>query len=119
VGRVVLLGGAFFLIVSGCTLFGLLVSRPARRLGDISYGIYLLQGLALVAVLGSGFVHFTALASPLYYWSLVLLAEMALIAIATLAHVAIERPGIALGRHVVGLLPKRSLEGSRYKPLAP
>jgi hypothetical protein len=35
-----------------------------------------------------------------------MLAEMALIAIATLAHVAIERAGIALGRHVAGLLLK-------------
>jgi peptidoglycan/LPS O-acetylase OafA/YrhL len=117
VGRAILLGGAFFLIVSGSTLFGLLVSRPARRLGDISYGIYLLQGLALVAVLDSGLVHVTTLTSPLYYWSLVWLAEMALIAIATIAHVAIERPGIALGRHVAGLLPKGSPAESRPKPL--
>jgi len=43
-----LLGAGFLLIVSGATLFGLLLTRPARRLGDISYGIYLLQGPVLL-----------------------------------------------------------------------
>jgi hypothetical protein len=35
---IILLGGAFFLIISGANLFGLLSSRPARRLDDVSYG---------------------------------------------------------------------------------
>ena len=39
---------SFLLIVSGATVFGLLLTRPARRLGDISYGIYLLQGPVLL-----------------------------------------------------------------------
>lgn len=37
--------GLFHLLTSGATLFGLIELRAARRLGNISYGIYLLQGL--------------------------------------------------------------------------
>jgi len=45
-----MLGAAFYLILCGSDLLGLLTSRPALRLGDISYGIYLLQGLVLAAI---------------------------------------------------------------------
>lgn len=45
---VALLGAAFYLGSSGPILFGILTSQPARRLGDISYSVYLLLlGLAL------------------------------------------------------------------------
>jgi peptidoglycan/LPS O-acetylase OafA/YrhL len=50
-GPIILLGGAFFLIISGAKLFSLLSSRPARRLGNVSYGIYLLQELIMTLVL--------------------------------------------------------------------
>ncbi len=45
-----LLCRCFFPLATGCTLFGLLTMHSARRLGDISYGIYLLQGLVLVSL---------------------------------------------------------------------
>jgi len=38
---------AFTLIVAGNDLFGLLSARPMRRLGDISFSIYLLHPLVL------------------------------------------------------------------------
>jgi peptidoglycan/LPS O-acetylase OafA/YrhL len=95
-----LLGGVFYLITSGCSVFGLLVSRPARRLGDISYGICLLQGLALAALFQPEILRSLAVASPVYHWGLGLLSAVLLIFIATAAHVVIERPGIALGRRV-------------------
>jgi peptidoglycan/LPS O-acetylase OafA/YrhL len=40
---IILLGGAFFLIANGASLFGLLNTKPAVRLGNVSYGLYLLQ----------------------------------------------------------------------------
>jgi peptidoglycan/LPS O-acetylase OafA/YrhL len=97
---ITLLGLIFYLIVSGTSVFGLLESRPARRLGDISYGIYLLQGLVLAAVYWPAPMRALALESPVYHWGLALAAALLLIALATVAHVAIERPGIALGRHI-------------------
>ncbi|MBV8092031.1 MAG: acyltransferase [Acetobacteraceae bacterium] len=106
-GAVVLLGAVFYLITSGCTVFGLLISRPGRRLGDISYGIYLLQGFALGLTLRPGPMRDLALASPAYHWILVLLGAAILIVLATAAHVWIERPGIALGKRLAARLERK------------
>ncbi len=93
-------GMAFYLVTSGSTLFGLLVTRAARRLGDISYGLYLLQGLAMDAVFRPRFVRAFALSSPLHHWLLGMVSCVFLLVLATAAHVWIERPGIALGRRL-------------------
>jgi peptidoglycan/LPS O-acetylase OafA/YrhL len=100
VTQVLCLGLVFYLIASGCTIFGLLVSRPARRLGDISYGIYLLQGFPLAALFRFKPLQGALLTSPLYHWGAGLLAAALLIALATAAHVWIERPGIKLGKRL-------------------
>ncbi len=106
-GPVVLLGTSFYLITSGCTVFGLLTTRPAIRLGDISYGIYLLQGFALAAVFRPAFFRHLALSSPINHWSLALVGGIVLICIATVGHLGVERPGIALGRLVSARLEAR------------
>ena len=103
---VILLGAVFYLITSGCTVFGLLTCRPACRLGDVSYGIYLLQGLALAVVFRPGPLRAAALASPVHHWLLMLFCAVLLVVAATTAHVLVERPGIALGRRVAALLEK-------------
>jgi peptidoglycan/LPS O-acetylase OafA/YrhL len=100
VGPVVLLGLAFYLIASGCTVFGILTTRGARRLGEISYGIYLLQGLVLALMFATVGVRDFALASPLDHWIVGLAGSLLLVLSALLAHVTIERPGIDLGRHL-------------------
>jgi peptidoglycan/LPS O-acetylase OafA/YrhL len=97
---ILLLGVPFFLIVSGCSLFGLLTNRAARRLGEVSYGVYLLQGIVLTVVALLPPLRTFAVASPLHHWVMVLLEAIALVLFAMLAHVAIERPGIQLGRRV-------------------
>jgi peptidoglycan/LPS O-acetylase OafA/YrhL len=102
-----LLGGAFFLIANGTSLFGLLTSRPARRLGDVSFGIYLLQGLVMSAVFASPQARQFALASPLQHWALLAIAGVALVSVATVAHALIERPGVELGRSFVGVLGRK------------
>ena len=99
-GATLLLGIAFYLIASGCSFFGLLTSRPARRLGDVSYGIYLLQGLVFTAAFAVQPVRDFALASGLGHWCIVLLCGALLIAAATAVHVGIERTGIELGKRV-------------------
>ena len=111
----VLLGCCFFLVASGCTLFGLLSLRVARRLGDISYGIYLLQGLVLAWLFGHSSVRAFALSSPGRHWAVVLLAAVILVGLTAAVHRWIERPGIALGRRVARLVPARS---SRVRTLA-
>jgi peptidoglycan/LPS O-acetylase OafA/YrhL len=105
---IVLMGFAFFLIVSGCDVFGLLSSRPVRRLGNVSYGIYLLHMLLLSVVFSLGSVVTFALRSPLQYWAVVLLSAVVLVILATAAHVWIERPGIELGNRVGILLAAKN-----------
>ena len=93
-----LLGVGFLLIVSGATLFGLLLTRPARRLGDISYGIYLLQGPVLLLAFSFPALRVASAASPAVHWSLAAIAAAVLTAFATLTHSLVERPGIQAGR---------------------
>jgi peptidoglycan/LPS O-acetylase OafA/YrhL len=104
---VLLLGIAFFLVISGCNVFGLLVSRPARRLGDVSYGIYLLHGLILTCIFSFPSLRAFALHSAPNYWLVVMSTAFVVIVVATVAHVFIERPGIELGRRVATTLETR------------
>ena len=101
VAPALLLGVGFLLVVSGTTVFGLLLTRPARRLGDISYGIYLLQGPVLLLAFSLPGLQAAAVASPELHWTLVAIAALALIAFATLTHGLVERPGIEAGRWVL------------------
>ena len=97
-----LLGLAFYLIaVAECTVFGVLASRAAARLGEVSYGTYLLHGLVLAVVLRTDLGRFAAAASPGLYWLLVAGCLLLVLGLALLAHVAVERPGIALGRELI------------------
>lgn len=93
-----ILGAAFFLVASGCSLFGLLSSRAAIRLGELSYGIYLLHGLALAAVLRPAPIRALVLSSPLWHAALLVATMLVLLLCATLAHVHVERRGVRLGR---------------------
>ena len=95
-GEILLLGGAFYLVTCGCSIFGLLTCRPARRLGDISYGIYLLQNFVFSAVLSVGWVRTIALQSVVGHWSMTFGSALLLIGLATVTYVWIERPGIEL-----------------------
>ncbi len=97
---IVLMALIFVLVSNGCSLFGLFHSRPAQRLGAISYGVYLLQGLPLALLFASPWARGQALASGLAHWEISWLAAALLVLAATLAHAAIERPGIALGRRI-------------------
>jgi peptidoglycan/LPS O-acetylase OafA/YrhL len=90
----------FVLISAGTSMFGLLHARPAKRLGEISYGIYILQGLALFSILRQPWVNEHLISSILGYWLCVVVAGMFLISVAMLAHVTLERPGINLGRRI-------------------
>ena len=87
----------FFLVAAGNTLFGALTARPAIRLGDISYGIYLLQGIPLLTF---AYFRHRAYLSTLAYTGLTISIGIALIGLATLAHLWVERPGVKLGANL-------------------
>lgn len=98
---IALLDAAFFLIANGNAPFGLLESRAAKRLGDVIFGIYLLQGLVLAGVFGSVQARAFALASPIAHWRLIAIDGVLLTMVATGAHVWIKGPRIGLGRLIL------------------
>jgi len=88
----------FVSIASGFSLSGTLGTVGARVLGEVSFGIYLLHGIAL-------WVGFQTLnvgsALPLWALPALLPAYMAVaVILAVVAHLVIERPAIALGRQM-------------------
>jgi peptidoglycan/LPS O-acetylase OafA/YrhL len=98
------LGIVFYLIISGSSVFGLLLTRPARRLGDISYGIYLLQGIVLYFVFTLEPIRVIALASPALHWIVIGLCALLLMTLAAVTHHLIELPGIRLGKSVTAAI---------------
>lgn len=94
-GAILIYALLFYLIATGCSFFGLLRTRAAHRLGHLSYGIYLLQGLALAAVLRP-LSKFSA-ASPVLHLLLLCAACVLLAFMSLAAHHWVEQPGIRLG----------------------
>jgi peptidoglycan/LPS O-acetylase OafA/YrhL len=99
----------FYLVCSGATLFGLLRSTPAQRLGRISYSLYLMQGLVLSIVFAVEPIRDFAMASPQAYWLTGTGCALLLLASAGLGHVLIEQPGIAIGKYLIRRRAPRSI----------
>ncbi len=95
---ILLLGIAFALVVFDTTLFGLLLTKPAKRLGDISYGIYLLQGPVFFFLFALPAVRTLALESAWGHWAAVTVAMLTLVMLSVATHGLIERPGIQAGQ---------------------
>ncbi|WP_342240995.1 acyltransferase family protein [Inquilinus sp. OTU3971] len=98
--QIVLVAVFFALVCDGGTLFGLLSTRPARRLSTISYSLYLMQGLVLTVVFAVPPVRGFAMAGPIRFWLVGGLCALLLLAVSAATYCLVERPGIALGRRV-------------------
>ena len=110
------LAAGFLLIASGADMGGLLTSRAARRAGDVSYGMYLLHLFVLSAAIRVGVLRHLLLAGTAGFWTVTFGVAVVATALATASHVAIERPGIALGKRVSRSLQeaaRRRLSGRR------
>jgi peptidoglycan/LPS O-acetylase OafA/YrhL len=99
--QVLLAAGFFVLVCNGTSLFGLLRTRSAHRLGHVSYSIYLLQGIVLTLVFSAGPVRDKALGSAPLFWATVAACAVLLVALAAAVYVLVERPGIAAGKRLV------------------
>jgi peptidoglycan/LPS O-acetylase OafA/YrhL len=117
VGPVIQLGIFFFSIISGASIFGLLSSRPAQRLGEMSYGVYLLQGLVLTLFFGINSIRTFALQSPAQYWASVLACSFVLLVVSALTHLWVEQIGIKIGKRLAAALESRI--AIRARPVAP
>ncbi len=96
----ILLAWFFYLVCSGTSVFGILTSIPATRLGNVSYSLYLMQGLVLTSVFSVTPLRDFAMASALNYWTIGLVSVGALLICAALGYVFIERPAMALGKQL-------------------
>jgi peptidoglycan/LPS O-acetylase OafA/YrhL len=88
---------AFIAISAGNTLFGALTHPLSRRLGDLSYGIYLLQGIVLYVTFYFivGFERAAALPITLF-WCVIAVCGGALIVLSLLSFRFIESPALRL-----------------------
>lgn len=109
----VILSAIFILVSLNCSVFGLLTMRASKRLGEISYGIYLLQGIILYIVFANQEVQRFALSSNLFYWLVILLAAVTLVFVAIIAHVMLEKPGISLGRNLARRISLMKIPGQK------
>ncbi|PRH00532.1 hypothetical protein C6T60_24605 [Burkholderia multivorans] len=100
VQQVIALFAFFTIVASGNCLFGILTTRGAERLGNISYSVYLVQGLAITALYGLPIVRSWAFNSPLLYWCSAVMCCIALAAVSAVTFRYIERPAISLGKRV-------------------
>ncbi len=83
-----LYGLIFTIIALGNNVFGLLTSGPARKLGEISYSVYLLQGFFLYVAFGL----FTPKSeTPFRHWVIDLFAVAGLVVVGQLTFYLIER----------------------------
>jgi peptidoglycan/LPS O-acetylase OafA/YrhL len=98
VAQVLLLGIAFYVISSGNTLLGIMTAKGSRRLGEISYSVYLIHGLLLTGIFSIESVRSFALRGFGQYWLIIALCGLVLVLVASLSYVFIERPGINLGK---------------------
>lgn len=103
---VALLSAAFLLILSGASLFGFLTSRPARRLGDASYCLYLVHGVILYIAFEIAPILRFAQQSVTTYWFTIGCIAVIVVAISVALHEWVERRGIEAGITAVCLIER-------------
>ena len=104
---------AFTLIAAGNTLFGLLVSKASRSMGELAYGLYLLHGLLLYGTLRMAVGQEVAASfTNAQHWACLLALTPVLIVLAWLAFRLVEHPCMAM-THEVTLKVKSRLTSIR------
>ena len=105
--------GIIFIIVScGNTIFNILTTPGAKRLGNISYSIYLLHGIVINSLSSIHKYHVNMFSHGLRYWVTFAATYFILIIISILSYYTIETNGIALGRRIDTWLKGRDSEAN-------
>jgi len=98
--QIALTGIAFYMVACGADLFGLLRLKSAQRLGHVSYGVYLLQGIPMTLLFWNAPFRAWAVVSPMRYWLALLVCATLLCIVAAFTFALIERPFIQLGKAI-------------------
>ncbi len=86
----------FAAIVGGASVFGILKSRAAIWLGDVSYGIYLIHGMVLWVTLANLRTMLDLNQIDLFlYFPIVILVSGVIVTLASLSYIKIEKPAMA------------------------
>ena len=98
VAHIAIISSLFILVAGGCDIFGLLRSKSATLLGEISYSIYLLHGLILY--LGLTYVPVVNIESlGLINYSLLMPVIAIIVVIFSCAtYLLIEKPFVEIGK---------------------
>lgn len=87
----------FTAIAAGNSILGILRKPLARKLGEVSYGIYLFHGLILYAIFQlSPIGQQASLKQPFFYLAVILAITMLTVAISSIGFRLIEAPAMAL-----------------------
>ncbi|MFM0510985.1 acyltransferase family protein [Paraburkholderia sp. RL17-373-BIF-A] len=108
----VLLGISFFLVASGASVFGILTASGTKRLGNVSYSIYLLHGLVINILMQFPRYNANLVFTVQRFWLVTFLTYGFIIAISIATYYVIERGGIRLGRRVIQHLPTSATRSS-------
>lgn len=111
--QLTLLAVAFVCIALGNDLLGLLVTRPAVLLGEISYSIYLLHGLVLYLLFTQFPIVDASSLPPLAFSLWMPITALAVTATSAATYLLVEKPFIDLG-HATSA-PRPAQAGARAK----
>ena len=107
-----LCGVVFLVVACGNTMFGLLTSAGAKRLGNVSYSVYLLHGVVINLLSTILRYHANMYSQGLRYWA-TFAATYAVVVLASVgSYRLVELNGVALGRRVAGWLDRRHPGGA-------
>lgn len=102
------LGVIFLLVVSGSSVFGLFKTKAAIALGHVSYSVYMLHCLILIALLGNNSLGVWFVRAPWSFWLSIFMGIIFTIFFSVITFRFIELPCIALGRRLAALDGERS-----------
>jgi peptidoglycan/LPS O-acetylase OafA/YrhL len=105
IAQILLLSVFFFLITnSESKLFGLLALRGSKRLGHISYSLYLTHMIVLYLLFNTPFIKNIAEKSDIQFWLLAFPGVVIVLSISFLSYYYIEKGGVELGKKFINKL---------------
>lgn len=107
-GTTIMLGLFFLLVASGASAFGVLTTYGAKRLGNMSYSLYLMHGLIINLIVSIEQVRYHIKHSDMRFWVVTSILYAVVVASSSLTFLLIEKTGIHVGRNMIIRLTKKN-----------